>query len=193
MAGNARIPRDFVRCRVREKRLSRVVGLAEGEELSSNPLCVRFQRLSITYHRRNCRRIADSPRYPGGAGCAACKAVFDPDLEQGGNTNIVVRRDPATGNMTRVVVHRRCRTGRSPRSASSPEHHGPETISSPWWIQRIWKAPMMAAILGFMPWLERRLSMAIRSGTAAKIVPRPATKPKTSERWNRGRAGSLCR
>jgi hypothetical protein len=28
--------------------------------------------------------------------CAACKAVFDPDLEQGGNTNIVVRRDSAT-------------------------------------------------------------------------------------------------
>jgi hypothetical protein len=32
------------------------------------------------------------------------KAVFDPDLEQGGNTNIVVRRDPATGEMTRVAV-----------------------------------------------------------------------------------------
>jgi hypothetical protein len=31
--------------------------------------------------------------------CAACKAVFDPDLEQGGNTNIVVRRDPATGDI----------------------------------------------------------------------------------------------
>ena len=30
--------------------------------------------------------------------CAACKAVFDPDLEQGGNTNVVVRRDPATGD-----------------------------------------------------------------------------------------------
>ena len=29
--------------------------------------------------------------------CAACKAVFDPDLEQGRNTNVVVRRDPATG------------------------------------------------------------------------------------------------
>ena len=24
----------------------------------------------------------------------ACKAVFDPDLEQGGNLNVVVRRDP---------------------------------------------------------------------------------------------------
>lgn len=51
--------------------------------------------------------------------CAACKAVFDPDLEQGGNTNIVVRRDPATGEMTRALVHRWCRPGRSPRSTSS--------------------------------------------------------------------------
>jgi RNA-directed DNA polymerase len=51
--------------------------------------------------------------------CAACKAVFDPDLEQGGNTNIVVRRDPATGDMTRVLVHRWCRPGRSPRSTSN--------------------------------------------------------------------------
>jgi RNA-directed DNA polymerase len=50
--------------------------------------------------------------------CAACKAVFDPDLEQGGNTNIAVRRDPATGDTTRVLVHRWCRPGRSPRSTS---------------------------------------------------------------------------
>jgi RNA-directed DNA polymerase len=50
--------------------------------------------------------------------CAACKAVFDPDLEQGGNTNIVVRRDPATGEMTRVLVHRWCRPGRPLRSTS---------------------------------------------------------------------------
>ena len=27
--------------------------------------------------------------------CAAGKTIFDPDLEQGGNTNIVVRRDSA--------------------------------------------------------------------------------------------------
>jgi RNA-directed DNA polymerase len=50
--------------------------------------------------------------------CTACKTVFDPDLEQGGNTNIVVRRDPATGEMTRALVHRWCRPGRSPRSTS---------------------------------------------------------------------------
>jgi hypothetical protein len=43
--------------------------------------------------------------------CAACKAVFDPDLEQGGNTNVVVRRDSATGETTRVLVHRWCRPG----------------------------------------------------------------------------------
>jgi hypothetical protein len=44
--------------------------------------------------------------------------VFDPDLEQGGNTNIVVRRDPATGDTIRVLVNRWCRPGRSPRSTS---------------------------------------------------------------------------
>ena len=49
---------------------------------------------------------------------AACKADLDPDLEQGGNTDIVVRRDPATGEMSRVLVHRSCRPGRSPRSTS---------------------------------------------------------------------------
>ena len=51
--------------------------------------------------------------------CAACKTVFDSDLEQGGNTNIVVRLDPATGATTRVLVHRWCRPGRSPRSTSN--------------------------------------------------------------------------
>jgi RNA-directed DNA polymerase len=50
--------------------------------------------------------------------CAACKAVFDPDLEQGGNITVVMRRDPATGDTTRVLVHRWCRPGRSPRSTS---------------------------------------------------------------------------
>jgi len=47
--------------------------------------------------------------------CAACKALFDPDLEQGANTNIVVHRDPATGDTTRVLVHRWCSPGRPPR------------------------------------------------------------------------------
>jgi hypothetical protein len=33
--------------------------------------------------------------------CAACKAVFDPDLEPGSNANVVVRREPVTGEVTR--------------------------------------------------------------------------------------------
>lgn len=51
-------------------------------------------------------------------GCAACNAMFDLDLEQGGNINVVVRRDPATGKMTRALAHRWCRPGRSSRSIS---------------------------------------------------------------------------
>ena len=31
--------------------------------------------------------------------CPACKTIFDSDLEQGGNINVVVRRDPATGDL----------------------------------------------------------------------------------------------
>ena len=92
--------------------------LAERQVLSSNPLSVRFQRLSITSHLMNLWRTADSPGTPS-SGCAACNAVFDPDLEQGGNTNIVVRRNPATGDTTRVLVHRWCRPGRHPRSTSN--------------------------------------------------------------------------
>ena len=42
--------------------------------------------------------------------------------------------------------------------------------------------PMIAAILGFMPALDRRLSIATKSGKTAKVVPKPATKPKRSER-----------
>ena len=33
--------------------------------------------------------------------CLGCKAVFDPDLQQGGNITVLVRRDPATGDPTR--------------------------------------------------------------------------------------------
>jgi len=42
--------------------------------------------------------------------------------------------------------------------------------------------PMMAAILGLKPALDPRLIIAIRSGTAANLVPRPARKPMISER-----------
>ena len=41
---------------------------------------------------------------------------------------------------------------------------------------------MMAAILGLKPALDPRLIIAIRSGTAANLVPRPARKPMISER-----------
>jgi hypothetical protein len=34
------------------------------------------------------------------------------------NTNVVERRDPTTGDTTRVLVHRSCRPGRSRRSTS---------------------------------------------------------------------------
>jgi hypothetical protein len=35
---------------------------------------------------------------------------------------------------------------------------------------------------GFMPVLDRRLSIASRSGMAAKVVPKPAIKPSISDR-----------
>ena len=54
----------------------------------------------------NSWRTADFSKVPRRDRCAACIAVFDPDLEQSGNTNIVVRRDPATGDTTRVLVRR---------------------------------------------------------------------------------------
>jgi hypothetical protein len=41
---------------------------------------------------------------------------------------------------------------------------------------------MIAAIRGFIPALDRRLSIAIKSGIAAKVVPKPATTPKISDR-----------
>jgi hypothetical protein len=51
--------------------------------------------------------------------CAACKTVFDPDLEQGGNIKVVVRRNPATGGMTRALVHRWNRPGPSPQDTAA--------------------------------------------------------------------------
>jgi hypothetical protein len=39
---------------------------------------------------------------------AACKTVFDPDLEQSGNTNAEVRRGPTNEDTTRVLVRRWC-------------------------------------------------------------------------------------
>jgi hypothetical protein len=52
-----------------------------------------------------------------------------------------------------------------------------DPIIRPYHIQKIWNVPKIAAILGFMPTIDRRLSMATKSGRAAKVVPNPATKP----------------
>ena len=46
--------------------------------------------------------------------CAVCKAAFDANLDQHDTTNVVVRRDPATRDCARVLVHRWCRPGRKP-------------------------------------------------------------------------------
>jgi hypothetical protein len=64
--------------------------LAEGEELWSNLLCVTFQRLRITYHLVNLWKTADSPRYGRHAAARPARWGFDPDLEQGGNSDVVV-------------------------------------------------------------------------------------------------------
>src|SRR5581483_10943893 len=46
---------------------------------------------------------------------------------------------------------------------------------------------------GSLPCLARvlRLTIAIRSGKAAKVVPKPARRPETSDRWKPGTSG-LC-
>jgi hypothetical protein len=48
--------------------MSPMARLAEREELWSNILYVIFQRLSVTFYLMDQWRMADSPRYPGGAG-----------------------------------------------------------------------------------------------------------------------------
>ena len=110
------------------------VVLAERQELSPNLLCVIFQWLITTYFLTEMWGTMDSPRYPQ-TRRAASNVVFDPDLEQGGNINVVVRRDPATGDMTRVLVHRWCRPARGrprtgwpmlepyPTPGSNPSHN----------------------------------------------------------------------
>ena len=50
---------------------------------------------------------------------------------------------------------------------------------------------MMLAIVGLMPWLDRRLIIVTRSGIAANVVPNPAMKPTISERWNEGSEQAL--
>jgi RNA-directed DNA polymerase len=69
----------------------------------------RLVREAGTFHR-----IALLKRQ--GGRCAVCKSVLDPDPAQDANANVVVRRDPATGNQTRVLVHSWCRSGRPQRA-----------------------------------------------------------------------------
>lgn len=45
---------------------------------------------------------------------------------------------------------------------------------------------MIPAIVGFMPSLDRRLNILNKSGTAAKVVPNPATSPSISDRFKVG-------
>ena len=58
-------------------------------------------------------------------------------------------------------------------------------------MQAIWNTAMMLAIVGLMPWLDRRFIILTRSGIAANVVPNPATKPAIFERLNVG-ASRLC-
>jgi hypothetical protein len=80
------------------------MALAEGEELSSNPLRRIFNGLQTT-----CIVVDVDQRIPTllplyGRSPAACKMAFDPDLWQGGNSNAVV---PVTHRRhTRLRVHR---------------------------------------------------------------------------------------
>jgi hypothetical protein len=45
---------------------------------------------------------------------------------------------------------------------------------------------MIAAILGFIPAVDLRLSIATKSGTAANVVPIPAKNPMISDRRSLG-------
>jgi len=41
-------------------------------------------------------------------------------------------------------------------------------------------------MVGFIPLLDRRLNILIKSGTAANVVPKPAATPMISDRWKPG-------
>jgi hypothetical protein len=47
---------------------------------------------------------------------------------------------------------------------------------------------MIAVILGLMPALNRRLSIALKSGMGAKVVSNPAKMPKT---WGKERTAAV--
>jgi hypothetical protein len=84
------------------KRKSRLGILAEGQEPGSNILFLIFQTLRITHYHMNFRRISGSPRYRRRGEVRGLKSDLRSDLEQGVNINVVVRRDPAAGDLTRL-------------------------------------------------------------------------------------------
>jgi hypothetical protein len=92
--------------------MSRLGVLAEGEELWSNPLCVVFQRLRITYDLLNLWETADSPRYGRHAAARPARPVFDPDLEQGGvaaddaDRGMLVAQPETPAPLSRLAVRR---------------------------------------------------------------------------------------
>jgi hypothetical protein len=55
--------------------------------------------------------------------CAACKMVFGPNLEQGGNIDVVVRRDPVTSATTGGLVHRKASAVGDQRVLRGPGRH----------------------------------------------------------------------
>ena len=97
----------------RAERVSPEGVLADRQELSSNPLCLRFQTLIVTLIQAAiCRTINSTVPSEEACGYAACKAVLDPDLERGGNTNVVVRVHPAAADGTVHPPRRLCRKPR---------------------------------------------------------------------------------
>jgi hypothetical protein len=84
--------------------MSRQGVLAEGSSLAPNTLFSRtLSDAWILGHRAIRRHL-----HQQAGRCAACKAAFDPDLEQGGNTNIVVRVHLAAADGTATPRCRLC-------------------------------------------------------------------------------------
>jgi len=78
----------------------------DGEQSPSLPRLLIFQGLINTLlfvdiAWRILVPLRRSPPAPTRGRSAACKAAFDPDLEPGSNANVVVRREPVTGEVTR--------------------------------------------------------------------------------------------
>ncbi len=63
-----------------------------------------------------------------------------------------------------------------------PEYNGPRNDEQPVVDPEDLEDAHVAAMRGFMPALDWRLSIAIKSGSAANVVPKPVSRPMTSER-----------